>query len=320
MAIQIHKQKSFPPLFNRVPGLTRRVGIYFVAFSLFVGSFSSFFILNNISQAASHVFNQTDQISDPLDMGEPYSIATDNNDNYYIGGGGVDHFVRKFSPVGVELLRFGNVEWSSNYGELGTICSIAIKSNSEIYVSDCDNDRINVYNAGGQFLREISTYGAGQPLGFIYEIVFDLNDHLYITHGDTAIIVLDENDQLITEFSNPGSGPGQFDDIWDIDVDASGYIYIGDYWNNCIHIYDSGWNFISTIADAVNLDRPNDVAIHQSGVILVADDPRAAQKMVALSGQMGVPFTWVEDEDADTQYGILGYDLPTLRETFRTPN
>ena len=54
--------------------------------------------------------------------------------------------------------------------------------------------------------------------------------------------------------------------------------------------------------------------------ILVDRDPRAAQKMVALSGQMGVPFTWVEDEDADTQYGILGYDLPTLRETFRTPN
>lgn len=45
--------------------------------------------------------------------------------------------------------------------------------------------------------------------------------------------------------------------------------------------------------------------------VLVDKDPKAAQEMIKLSGQMGVPFTWVEDEDGEGQ-GILGYDVPTL--------
>lgn len=45
--------------------------------------------------------------------------------------------------------------------------------------------------------------------------------------------------------------------------------------------------------------------------ILVDRDPKAAQKMVELSGQMGVPFTWIENDEGKGQ-GVLGYDVPTL--------
>jgi len=45
--------------------------------------------------------------------------------------------------------------------------------------------------------------------------------------------------------------------------------------------------------------------------ILVDNDPKAAQQMVKLSGQMGVPFTWIEDDKGET-HGVLGYDVPTL--------
>ncbi|HEY5667793.1 MAG TPA: glutaredoxin family protein [Candidatus Saccharimonadales bacterium] len=43
----------------------------------------------------------------------------------------------------------------------------------------------------------------------------------------------------------------------------------------------------------------------------VDQNPYAAQMMVSLSGQMGVPFTTVEDEDGSITK-VLGFDVPRL--------
>lgn len=43
-------------------------------------------------------------------------------------------------------------------------------------------------------------------------------------------------------------------------------------------------------------------------------NPIAAQNMVMLSGQMGVPFTTVEDSKDSSVTKILGYDVKRLQE------
>lgn len=45
----------------------------------------------------------------------------------------------------------------------------------------------------------------------------------------------------------------------------------------------------------------------------VDKNPFAAQAMVSLSGQRGVPFTTIEDGENTTK--ILGFDLPKLQAT-----
>lgn len=45
----------------------------------------------------------------------------------------------------------------------------------------------------------------------------------------------------------------------------------------------------------------------------VDQNPYAAQMMVGLSGQMGVPFTTVEDEDG-SMAKVLGFDVPRLQK------
>jgi glutaredoxin 3 len=44
----------------------------------------------------------------------------------------------------------------------------------------------------------------------------------------------------------------------------------------------------------------------------VDQNPYAAQNMVLLSGQMGVPFTTIETKDGEMTK-ILGFDVPALR-------
>lgn len=43
----------------------------------------------------------------------------------------------------------------------------------------------------------------------------------------------------------------------------------------------------------------------------VDQNPIAAQNMIRLSGQMGVPFTTIETDDGNTE-GVLGFDVNKL--------
>jgi glutaredoxin 3 len=47
--------------------------------------------------------------------------------------------------------------------------------------------------------------------------------------------------------------------------------------------------------------------------VLVDENPEEAQKMIAISGQMGVPFTVIDKDDGE-RVTILGFDKPRIDE------
>ena len=53
--------------------------------------------------------------------------------------------------------------------------------------------------------------------------------------------------------------------------------------------------------------------------ILVDQNPDAAQKMISMSGQLGVPFTVITKENGE-ELKILGYDKPRLDEELSLVN
>ncbi len=53
--------------------------------------------------------------------------------------------------------------------------------------------------------------------------------------------------------------------------------------------------------------------------ILVDQNPDAAQKMISMSGQLGVPFTVITKENGE-EVKILGYDKPRLDEELALAN
>ncbi|MEK7581174.1 MAG: glutaredoxin family protein [Patescibacteria group bacterium] len=50
--------------------------------------------------------------------------------------------------------------------------------------------------------------------------------------------------------------------------------------------------------------------------ILVDENPQEAQKMIEISGQMGVPFTVITKDDG-TQVNILGFDRLKIEEALK---
>lgn len=53
--------------------------------------------------------------------------------------------------------------------------------------------------------------------------------------------------------------------------------------------------------------------------ILVDQNPQEAQKMIEISGQMGVPFTVIE-KDGGEKVTILGFDRPRINEALGIAN
>lgn len=49
--------------------------------------------------------------------------------------------------------------------------------------------------------------------------------------------------------------------------------------------------------------------------ILVDQDAKAAEEMVKVSGQMGVPLTVIKDDQGQVKKTILGFDKEKLNET-----
>lgn len=230
-----------------------------------------------VVRAAPYVYEQIGQIGNPVDMDEPEEFAVDTDNNYYTASVNYDYYIRKFSPAGVELMRFGSTEWSSAVGELGWVGGIAIKSNGEIYVSDGDNKRINVYNTAGQFVREITTFDAG--LTFIYneEIHFAPNGNLYVLDSGGTIRIFDTNDTYLSSFSAPGTADGQFSNANDFAVDMNGDVYVGDYNNNRVQVFDSSWNYLRKFSTGA-MNRPLSIALTQDAHLMLVDDNHGIKK------------------------------------------
>lgn len=53
--------------------------------------------------------------------------------------------------------------------------------------------------------------------------------------------------------------------------------------------------------------------------IFVDEKPEEAQKMIELSGQMGVPFTAIEKDNGEKEF-ILGFDRARIDEALNLPN
>jgi len=56
-----------------------------------------------------------------------------------------------------------------------------------------------------------------------------------------------EGATFVLKFGSQGTGDGQFDQPWGIDVDNSGNIYVAEYWNHRIQKFDSSGNHLLTI-------------------------------------------------------------------------
>jgi predicted nucleic acid-binding protein len=114
---------------------------------------------------------------------------------------------------------------------------VAIAPNGDVYVSDGDNRRVQVFSPTGEFVRFVDS--SGVPRG----IAIDPKERVYVADALAHTIgVYDLKGQSLTRFGSRGYGPGQFNYPNDVALDKQGRIYISDRENDQVQVW--GWPVI----------------------------------------------------------------------------
>ena len=174
--------------------------------------------------------------TDERTFNRPTDIAFTPSGDFYVSDGYGNSRVVKFSKDGKYLLAWGRR--GTGPGEFNIPHSIGVDSKGRVYVSDRENNRIQIFDPDGKFLKQWTHLGATQNL-FITP-----NDELWIiTHRDNVenitydtlagrIMRVDiETGKILGSMECPGH--------W-LTVSKSGEIFIGSLTGNVFRWFP-GW-------------------------------------------------------------------------------
>ncbi|ETR68585.1 MAG: NHL repeat containing protein [Candidatus Magnetoglobus multicellularis str. Araruama] len=170
----------------------------------------------------------------------------------------------------------------SGIGQFDDPLGTAVDSNGNIYVTDSENHRIQVFTASGDYSYSIGAgdLGNGQkefdsPSG----IVIDSNDNIYIAdtfnHRIQVLNASGDFSYSLGGSSGSGTDPGLFDRPRGVAVDSNGNIYVVEQGNHRIQVFTAQGNYSYSIGTSGSgpgqFDTPFNIALDNSGNIYVSD-------------------------------------------------
>ena len=133
--------------------------------------------------------------------------------------------IQKFTFDGEYITHFG--QSGKRGGELITPVDIAINSD-KIFVTDSVQNRINIFDLNGIFLRTIDNTVGGFPI-YPEGIIFDEQNNFYISdYRNNRIIQYNESGSYLSIFGQMGTGDGQFKFPKDLAISEDGYLFVTD--------------------------------------------------------------------------------------------
>ena len=157
---------------------------------------------------------------------EPNDVAFGPAGEVFVvqGHGRGEPKVVKFDKDGNFIKAWGKK--GAGPGEFDIAHSIAIDAKGLLYVADRNNQRIQVFDADGTYLRE--SKHPGTPCG----LFISPDQHIWMAHGHAGqVIKLDLNGKVLGVTGKQGKALGQFGEAHYIALSAKGDIYVADTLN-----------------------------------------------------------------------------------------
>ena len=135
-------------------------------------------------------------------------------------------------------IELGTVEGSLEFPyawQLGHIRSIAVSPvNGSIFVSDCGNSQIHVFDVGKRHVRTFGQHGKEEgQLTFPKGIDVSVNGQVYVANQDNGCVsVFREDGTFIRTI-----GQGTLNRPWDVLVHRSGLVYVADSYYHHIAVF-----------------------------------------------------------------------------------
>jgi len=191
-------------------------------------------------------------------LSSPQALDVDAEGNIYVADAGA-HAVRVFSPNGTLAATIGEPGVPGNdTGHLNSPSGICLDTNGTIYVSDTENSRIMVFAPNLTYLYNISK-GAwaditgDDNLSYPKGIAVD-DQYIYVADSGHHIVQILYKNGTPVDFLGTGDEDGtdsdHFNVPYDVDVAPNGDIYIADFMNHRVQIFNSKFNYVTTIGQS----------------------------------------------------------------------
>ena len=161
---------------------------------------------------------------------EPNDIAFGPKGEIYVaqGHGKGESRVIKFDGDGNFLTTWGGE--GKGPGEFNQPHAVIVDRAGLVYIADRSNQRIQVFDAEGKFLRE--KQHPGTPCGLCW---CSDQQHIMMAHGHTGrIMKLDRDLNLLAATGGQGKGPNRYGEAHYLTLDAQDNIYVADTLNWCV--------------------------------------------------------------------------------------
>lgn len=170
--------------------------------------------------------------SDPSHFAQPTDVAFGPDGSVYVSDGYVNGRIVNFTADGTYRFEWGQPGRGS--GQFDVAHDLAIDARGRVYVADRENDRIQVFEADGEFVEEWRGNGRWRPYGIDID---PADDHFFVIDGGvqpyrlphrSAIVVLDRKGTVLGRFGSFGNQDGQFIMGHDISLDGDGNVLVAD--------------------------------------------------------------------------------------------
>jgi DNA-binding beta-propeller fold protein YncE len=141
-------------------------------------------------------------------------------------GAGGDPRVLKFDKSGTFIKSWGGK--GKEAGKFEVAHGIAIDAKGQLWIADRENQRIQIFDGDGTFVRELKY--AGVPCAL------DIGDqYIYMVNGFAGqVLRLDLNGRVLAATGKPGKGVGEFGEAHFVAVSPKGEIYVADSVNGAV--------------------------------------------------------------------------------------
>jgi sugar lactone lactonase YvrE len=164
-------------------------------------------------------------------LNQPNDVAIARNGDVFVAqghtpGAGGDARVLKFDKTGRFIRSWGGK--GTGPGQFQVAHGVAIDATGLLWVTDRENQRIQVFDADGTFVREMKY--AGLPCSV------DIGrQYIYMVNGFAGQVVrMDLTGKVLGALGKPGTGPGEFGEAHFIAVSPKDELYVADSVNGAL--------------------------------------------------------------------------------------
>ena len=158
-------------------------------------------------------------------LNQPNDVVIANSGDVFVAQGHTpgpdgDARVLKFDKNGKFIKSWGGK--GSGPGQFQVAHGIAIDAKGLVWVADRENQRIQVFDQDGKFVREVKYKGLPCSLDIGRQ-------YMYMVNGFAGqVLRLDLNGKVLAAMGKPGKGPGEFGEAHMIAVNQKDEIYVAD--------------------------------------------------------------------------------------------